>query len=215
MLGSNIHIVSERIPLARYVLRILRDKETPLTEFRYAMRLAGLILALEISRELQWRPVTIETPLNVKTEELELETQPLLVGILGASIHMLEGFQQVYREAPVALVAAKRRELHEDVEIAVFYERLPSRWEKPAIVVDPMLATGKTIELTVSRVKERGSSKVVVASIIASIPGLKYITSRHPDVSIYTLTVDPELNDRFFIVPGLGDAGDRSLGVVA
>ena len=215
MFGSTVYVVSERLPLARSILRTLRDKGTATRSFRSSMRLAGLILAMEISRELEWKPVTVETPLGVSVEEYELSSQPLLVGILGASIYMLEGFQAVYEGAPVALIAAKRVEKPGDVEVHVYYERLPERWSGVAIVVDPMLATGKTIELAVRKTKEIGSSKVVVASIIASIPGLRYLASKHPDVPVYTLAVDPELNDRFFIVPGLGDAGDRALGVVA
>jgi len=101
------------------------------------------------------------------------------------------------------------------VEIRIYYERMPEKWLGPSIVVDPMLATGKTIDVAVTRAKKAGSSKVVVASIIASIPGLRYIAEKHPDVPVYTLTVDPELNHKYFIVPGLGDAGDRALGVTA
>jgi len=215
VLGSNVHIVSERIPLARWVLRMLRSRDTEVKSFRSAMRLAGLILALETSRELEWEPVEVETPLEVKTQEYELRSQPLLIGVLGASIYMLEGFQQVYEEAPVALIAAKRFEKPGGVEVKIYYERMPEKWLGPSIVVDPMLATGKTIDVVVTRAKKAGSSKVVVASIIASIPGLRYIAEKHPDVPVYTLTVDPGLNHKYFIVPGLGDAGDRALGVTA
>jgi uracil phosphoribosyltransferase len=215
LLAQNIHVVAERLPIARWILRVLRDERTSVGEFRRAMTLAGILLAIESSRELSWKPITVRTPLGVETVELELERKPLLIGILGASLHMLEGFQQVYPDAPIALIAAKRRETSRGVEVDVYYERLPGEWSGPAIVVDPMLATGTTVGLAISKAKRMGSSKIIVASVIASTQGLRYIVENHQDVAVYTLAVDPELNNRYFIVPGLGDAGDRVLGVTA
>ena len=215
MLAENIHVVAERLPIARWILRVLRDERTSVGEFRRAMTLAGILLAIESSRELSWKPITVRTPLGVETVELELERKPLLIGILGASLHMLEGFQQVYPDAPVALIAAKRRETGRGVEVDVYYERLPGEWSGPAIVVGPMLATGTTVGLAISKAEWMGSSKIIVASVIASTQGLRYIVENHQDVAVYTLAVDPELNNRYFIVPGLGDAGDRALGVTA
>ena len=215
MLAQNIHVVAERLPIARWILRVLRDEKTSVGEFRRAMALAGILLAIESSGELSWKPATVRTPLGVETVELELERKPLLIGILGASLHMLEGFQQVYPDAPIALIAAKRRETSRGVEVDVYYERLPGEWSGPAIVVDPMLATGTTVGLAIGKAKRIGSSKIIIASVIASTQGLRYIVGNHQDVAVYTLAVDPELNNRYFIVPGLGDAGDRVLGVTA
>jgi len=215
LLAPSIHVIAERLPIARGVLRVLRDDKTGIREFRRAMVLAGVLLAIESSKELSWKPVTVTTPLGVETIELELEREPLLIGVLGASLHMLEGFQHVYPNAPIALIAAKRRESSRGVEVDVYYERLPNRWDGPVIVIDPMLATGSTVGLSISKAKQIGSSKIIVASVIASIHGLRYIVENHRDVAVYTLAVDPELNNRYFIVPGLGDAGDRVLGVTA
>lgn len=212
---SRVSVVSERLPIARWVLKVLRDKNSGIRDFRDFMRLAGIILAIETSRELEWKHTVVETPLNVRVSELDLPEPPLLVGILGASLSLLEGFQAVYREAPITLIAAKRREDVGGVSVDVFYLRAPRAWRGTAIVVDPMLATGKTVEYAVREAKARGSRKVVVASIIASKQGVEFVGSLHPDVPIYCLALDPELNDRYFIVPGLGDAGDRALGVEA
>ena len=206
-------VIGDKLPIARGLLRVLRDKNTGVGEFRRAMRLAGVILALEVSRELEWVTEEVETPLGVRTSELRLRRNPLIIGVLGASLPLIEGFQEVYREAPVALVAAKRIESPGGVDVKVYYERMPGEWRGHAIVVDPMLATGLTVGKAIDSVLSRGASKVVVASVIASAPGVSYIESRFPGVSIYTLALDPALNDKYFIVPGLGDAGDRSLGV--
>jgi uracil phosphoribosyltransferase len=155
----------------------------------------------------------VETPLKAKAREYRLARRPLIVGILGASIPLLEGFLDVYSESPVGLFAARRREAGSRVEIDVFYTRLPKTIDSPVILVDPMLATGLTMLKAIEEVARRGAGRVIVASVIASREGVERIERSYPNVPIYSLALDPLLDDRFFIVPGLGDAGDRSLGV--
>ena len=208
-----VHIVGERIPLARYVLYVLRNHKTSFPTFRRFMRLAGNILAVEVSRDLEWVEEEVETPLAAKAKEYRLAKHPLLVGILGASIPLLEGFLDVYSESPVGLFAARRRETREGVEIDVFYTRLPKSIDQPVVLVDPMLATGLTMLKAVEEVEKRGARRIVIASVIASREGVGRIEKSYPEIPIYSLALDPRLDDRFFIVPGLGDAGDRSLGV--
>ncbi|MCE4612319.1 MAG: uracil phosphoribosyltransferase [Desulfurococcales archaeon] len=205
--------MGERVPLARYVLYVLRNQKTGYPTFRRYMRLAGNILAIEISRDLEWVEEEVETPLAAKAREYRLAKQPLLVGILGASIPLLEGFLDIYGESPIGLFAARRRETGEGVEIDVFYTRLPRTIDQPVVLVDPMLATGLTMLKAVEEVEERGARRIIIASVIASREGVERIEKAYPRVPIYSLALDPMLDDRFFIVPGLGDAGDRSLGV--
>ena len=145
--------------------------------------------------------------------ELDLGAQPLLVGVLGASLHLLEGVEYAYPGAPIALVAARRAEEPGGVRVDVFYKRLPRRHEGPALIVDPMLATGYTMAAAARLARDAGAAPVVALSVIASRPGLSYLAQTGLVDAVYTLAVDDQLDHRFFIVPGLGDAGDRSLGV--
>ncbi len=207
-----VRVLGEEMPVARMVLARLRDESTGLVEFRRNLRLAGTMLAISISRELDWETVKVKTPLGV-AEELRLVKPPLLVAVLGAGVVMAEGFLDVYEDAPLGLVAAKRVEEPGRVSVNVFYRRLPGKVGGPAVIIDPMLATGYTIDAVASDLKERGAKRIIIASVIASRDGIMYLAERHPEAVLYTLTVDPKLNDEFFIVPGLGDAGDRSLGV--
>ncbi len=216
MEGNGVYVIGSDNPLARHVLRVLRDKETGFVEFRRYMRIAGSILAVYSLSDASWEEPKIISPLVAVAVELEPEAPVYVVGVLGASLPLLEGFTEVAPWARIGLVAAKRvEEKGGPVRTEVYYVRLPSRVDGPAFVVDPMLATGGTVEAAVSILKERGAQKVTVASVIAAMPGIERLRRMHPDVKIYTLAVDPELDDRFFIVPGLGDAGDRALGVEA
>ena len=211
-MGTRLEVLGESLPIARWILSNLRDKSTGLDSFRKYMSLAGTLLAREVSKELDWRPKPVETPLGAKAVELELESQPLIIGILGASLHMLEGFNRVYPGAPLGLIAAKRVE-DGGLRVEVKYERLPESWSGHAIVVDPMLATGLTIEEALRIAERIGSRRRIVASIISSVEGVERVKSMGLADAIYTLAVDPELDQNYFIVPGLGDAGDRSMGV--
>lgn len=206
-------VVSERVPLARWILLHLRSKETGTREFREWMRRAGALLAAHISSELEWVEKRVTTPLEAEAVELEPRNPPLLVGVLGASLPLLEGFETLYPGAPIGLVAARRVEEGDSVDIRVYYERLPSRHEGPVVIIDPMLATGYTVGAVVDLLRERGMGPLIVAAVIASRPGITYLESLGGVTAVYTLALDPLLDSRFFIVPGLGDAGDRSLGV--
>ncbi|MCE4599535.1 MAG: uracil phosphoribosyltransferase [Desulfurococcales archaeon] len=208
-----VRILGESLPIARWILGVLRDKSTGVGDFRRFLKLAGIVLAVESSRELEWSEVEVTTPLEARAVELKPRIEPTIIGILGASLPMIDGFLEVYPGAPVGLVAARRREMPGRVEIDVYYHRLPDKIQGPAIIVDPMLATGKTTLHVIRDLKRRGASKIVVGVVIAAREGLSLINASEPDVVVYTLAVDPMLNDKFFIVPGLGDAGDRALGV--
>lgn len=197
-------------PLANHYLTVLRDRNTKPKVFREYMYRVGFILGYETARLLNWRRIVVETPL-AKANGLEPEGKLLIVGVLGASIPLVYGMWEALPWAGLGLVAAKRVEKREGVEVNVFYERLPNDLsDYTVIVADPMLATGSTILATLEKIYGRGCREAIVAVAIASQDGIKALHEK-TDVTIITLAIDPELNDKFFIVPGLGDAGDRGL----
>ncbi|MGC9071438.1 MAG: uracil phosphoribosyltransferase [Acidilobus sp.] len=208
-----MRVIGDEIPYARWLLARLRDRSTAPEDFRRYMREAGRLIAIYASRDLEWVKVSVTTPLGAPAEELDLASPPLVVGVLGAALPLVEGFTEVYPSSRIGLVAARRFEEKEGVRVELYYRRLPSVHTGVTVVLDPMLATGKTVGRVVEEVKKVGAGKVIVGSVIASRPGLNYLTRLHPDATIYSLAVDPDLNSSFFIVPGLGDAGDRALGV--
>ncbi|MCE4611916.1 MAG: uracil phosphoribosyltransferase [Desulfurococcales archaeon] len=211
-MGGKLEVLGDSLPLARYILRRLRDKSTGYVEFRSSLRAAGLLLGAYISRELEWRDVEVTTPLEAKAVELEPGEDLHVVGVLGASIPLVEGIVEALPFARIGLIAARRVEEGENVRVEVYYVRLPEKLDGLTVIADPMLATGGTAVASVDIAKARGARKVIVASVIAARQGLERLWAVHPDVPVYTLAVDPELNKKFFIVPGLGDAGDRALG---
>ena len=209
-----LYVISREEPYASLVLRHLRDRETPPPVFRAWLRRAGALLAAKIARVLPLRTVRVATPLG-EAVEAELEAQPLVVSVLGAGQFLAEGILDLYPEAPLGFVAARRVEEGDAVSVSVTYERLPGEWRGPAIVADPMLATGVTLAAVIGRVARIGAGPIAIASVIAVPEGVKRLEKEWPGVDIFTLALDRGLNSRFFIVPGLGDAGDRSLGVIA
>ncbi len=201
-------------PLAQHYLAILRDKNTGSSVFREVLEKTGFILGYEVSRELPWKTRDVETPL-ARAIGYFPSGKLLVVGILGASLPLVYGIIKALPWAGIGLIAAKRVEAGDSVRITIYYERLPvslARYDR-IILADPMLATGKTIEASIRHLRQRGARRITVASVIASRPGIEYLLSHVSDIKIYTVGIDPVLNDEFFIVPGLGDAGDRGLGV--
>lgn len=197
--------------LAKHYLTILRDRNTKPVVFREYMRKIGFILGYEASIYLDWNRVTVETPLS-KATGVKVSKPILIVGILGASLPLVQGIQDAYPHAGLGLVAARRLESGMNVDVEIYYCRLPERLDNYNVLIgDPMLATGKTILRTINLLFEKNASKIVVLSVIASRVGLENIHKKYPEIPILVIEIDPELNNRFFIVPGLGDAGDRSL----
>ncbi|OYT39281.1 MAG: uracil phosphoribosyltransferase [Desulfurococcales archaeon ex4484_58] len=210
MKDENVIVVEN--PLAKYYLTILRDRNTSPKLFREYVRKLGFILGYEASRYIKWKNTFVETPL-ARAEGIKPIKPVIVVGILGASIPLIQGIWDAIPWAGLGLVAARRIESEYEVEIEVYYERLPDDLSPYTVLIaDPMLATGKTIVNTIELLKKRNAKEIVVLTIIASKYGVEYVHGREKNVPIITITIDPFLNDRFFIVPGLGDAGDRGLG---
>lgn len=197
-------------PLARQHLSGLRSVETSPAEFRGHLRSLVTLLAFEATRDLATRDIEIETPLCPTTGHT-LSQSVALVPILRAGLGMVDPLLELVPEARVWHLGIYRDEA--TAEPVEYYSKLPDR-DPPdvAMVLDPMLATGGSALAALAKLRDWGVPLVKLLSIIAAQPGVDRVLSAFPDVRIHTCAIDPELNDRQFIVPGLGDAGDRMFG---
>lgn len=194
-------------PLVDHHLARLRDRATPPSEFRQLLNRLAVLLAYEATQDLATKPVKVTTPLTVTTCNV-LASQVGLVPILRAGLGMVDPILELIPAAEVWHLGVYRDEATAlPVE---YYRKLPpSRPVDVALVLDPMLATGGSATAALAALKAWGVPRVKLLSIIAAQPGIERVTAEYPDVAIHVCTVDPMLNDRKFIVPGLGDAGDR------
>jgi len=209
-------------PALQLILQKLRDKRTPRPMFRSLLRLAGLLLAYEAAPLLPTRSDTVETPLGVRsTAEVVDDSRLAVIAVLRAAIPMAMGVLDLYPEAELGFVAASRLEDTGRLEggrivfdVSIPYWKTPRIKGKHVIIVDPMLATGSTLSRVVSRVAEQQPEGITVLSLIATRQGVEAVVSSGENVSLGVIvgSLDPELNDKGFIVPGLGDAGDRCFG---
>lgn len=194
-------------PLIDHHLCTVRDRETSPREFRAAVNRLAMLLGVRATFDLETRPVRVQTPL-AETDGYRLAVNIGVVPILRAGLGMVDPILELLPDASVWHLGLYRNEA--TAEPVGYYDKLP-RENAPhvAIVLDPMLATGGSIDLVVRRLMRWGVDEIRVLSIIASQPGLDRVARDFPDVRTFVCAIDPELNDRAFIVPGLGDAGDR------
>lgn len=199
-------------PLVDHHLARLRDRDTPPSEFRQLLNRLAALLAYEATQDLATRPVEVTTPLTTTTCHV-LASQVGLVPILRAGLGMVDPILELIPTAEVWHLGVYRDEATAlPVE---YYRKLPpSRPVDVALVLDPMLATGGSATAALAALHTWGVPRVKLLSIIAAQPGIDRVTAEYPDVAIHVCTVDPALNDRKFIVPGLGDAGDRCFNTV-
>ena len=198
-------------PLVQHKLSLMRKEGTSTRSFRVLAREVGLLLAYEVTQDLPVEYEEIETPLQ-KMQAPFLEGKKLcLVPILRAGIGLLDGFLELIPSARVGHIGLYR----DPVTLAAveYYLKLPEMIDQRLVIaLDPMLATGHSSAAAVSRLKENGASNIRFVSLLAAPEGIEYFHSEHPDVPIYTAAVDEKLNDHAYILPGLGDAGDRIFG---
>ncbi|MBB4009649.1 uracil phosphoribosyltransferase [Allorhizobium taibaishanense] len=198
-------------PLVQHKLTFMRRKETSTAGFRRLLREISTLLCYEVTRDLELTVETIETPM----EEMEapvLEGKKLVfASILRAGNGLLEGMLDLVPSARVSHIGVYRD--HETLQPVEYYFKAPeSLSERLVIVVDPMLATGNSSIAAVDKLKERGAKNLRFVCLLAAPEGLKHFREAHPDVPIYTASIDSHLNEQGYIVPGLGDAGDRMYG---
>lgn len=198
-------------PLIQHKLSILREKSTPVTLFRSLMREISMLLAYEITRDLPLTLETLETPLTTMQAPKLDGKKLVLVAVLRAGTGFLDGMLEIVPSARVGHVGLYRDP--DTLEAVEYYFKLPGNLEERELVLlDPMLATGHTAVASVSRVKEAGPKSIKFLSLLAAPEGLAHFHEHHPDVPVYTAAVDSHLNEKGYIIPGLGDAGDRLYG---
>ena len=198
-------------PIVEHKLSILRDKKTGTKEFREIAGELATLLCYEAMKDAELEEVEIETPMaKMKSKKLN-EQKYAFVPVLRAGLSMVDGILKVVPNAKIGHIGMYRNE--ETLEPVEYYFKVPSEIEnREVLVLDPMLATGGTAVDAISQLKKRGVKKIKFLSIIAAPEGIKKVQQVHSDVQIYCATIDKHLNDVGYIVPGLGDAGDRIYG---
>ena len=201
----NVRLVSH--PLIEHKLAILRDASTPTFQFRMLVDEISHLMIFEATRDLALKDVSVQTPV-AQAQAKKLATKVMICPILRAALGMLESVFKIIPNASVGFLGFQRNEKTAQAEF--FYAKLPAdAGERVAIVIDPMFATGGTAIDAVKFLREKGVKRIKFISVIAAPEGLKRFSEIYPDVSVYTAAIDEKLNEKNYIVPGLGDAGDR------
>jgi len=204
-----VHVI--RHPLIQHKLTLMRRKETATANFRRLLREISMLLAYEVTRELPLITERIQTPLAEMDAPVLEGKKVAFVSILRAGSGILEGMLELIPSARVGHVGLYRD--HETLQAVEYYFKVPSDMEfREMIVVDPMLATGNSAAAAVSRLRETNPRSLKFVCLLACPEGLERFHAEHPDVPVYTAAIDSHLNENGYIVPGLGDAGDRLYG---
>lgn len=198
-------------PLIKHKIAILRSKDTPMKEFRELIEEITLVMSYEAFKDAPTKKVTVETPLEVCEQEMVVENSIAIVPILRAGLGMVNGVHKIFPGAKVGHIGMYRDE--ETAEPHEYYCKLPEGIENMnVILLDPMLATGGSACDAIALLKKKGCKKIKFMAIIGCPEGIKKVTEEHPDVEVFVSTCDRQLNDVHYILPGLGDAGDRLFG---
>ncbi len=206
---KNVHILDH--PLIRHKLAIIRDKNTNTKQFREIISELATLMAYESFKDVPTQEIEVETPLETTKQIVVKENSIAIVPILRAGLGMVDGILSLFPAAKVGHIGLYRNE--ETLEPEEYYCKLPSHIdEKVVMVVDPMLATGGSAVDAINMLKKRGCKNIKLMSIIAAPQGVEKVAKAHPDVEIYVSTLDRTLNEHGYILPGLGDAGDRIFG---
>ncbi|MCU0794069.1 MAG: uracil phosphoribosyltransferase [Opitutaceae bacterium] len=202
-----LHVLTH--PLATHVLTRLRDRTTEPASFRALAHQVGLLLALEATRDLPLRSYAVNTPLEPHTGGLLAE--PLVVvPILRAGLGMVQPWLDLFPDVSVGYVGLERD--HQTAQARSYYCKLPPLAGRRVLCVDPMLATGGSAVQALDLLREQGAADLALVVIVASPAGVAAVEAKHPDVPIFTAALDRELNPQKYILPGLGDFGDRLYG---
>jgi uracil phosphoribosyltransferase len=207
--SRQLHVIGH--PLVQHKLTLMRRKETSTTNFRALLSEISMLLAYEVTRDFPVTMEEIETPLMTMSAPTLEGKKIVLISILRAGNGLLDGMLRILPSARVGHVGLYRN--HETLEAVEYYFKVPSEMEdRDAIVLDPMLATGNSAVAAVERIKKVNPRSVKFVCLLAAPEGVATFHERHPDVPVYTAALDERLNDKGYILPGLGDAGDRLFG---
>ena len=207
--GSQVHVVDH--PLIAHKLSIMRDKNTSVKDFRDLVSEVGMLITYEATRDLELTTKIVETPIATAEEPTLAGKKLAVVPILRAGLGLVDGVLRMVPAARVGHIGMYRDE--KTLEPHVYFCKLPKDIaEREVMVVDPMLATGGSADEAITELKARGCKSIKLMVLLAAPEGIVRITKNHPDVAIYCGAVDDHLNENGYIVPGLGDAGDRIFG---
>jgi uracil phosphoribosyltransferase len=205
----NLSVVSH--PLVRHKLAVLRRKETSKKKFKELVDELAMLMAYEVTKDLTLEAVEIDTPLERTTEMMLSGKKLTVVPILRAGLGMVEGVVRLMPSVRVGHIGLFRE--HDTLQPVDYYFKIPAEPEsRDFIVLDPMLATGGSASAAVSSLKRAGASRVRFVCLVAAPEGVQRMLDDHPDVHVYTAALDRQLNEQGYILPGLGDAGDRLFG---
>lgn len=206
---ENLTVVSH--PLVQHKLTLMREKDTSTASFRQLLREISLLLAYEVTRELPMTTKTIQTPI-CEMDAPAIDGKKLaLISILRAGNGLLDGILELIPAARVGFVGLYRD--HDTLQPVQYYYKVPDQLQdRICIVVDPMLATGNSSAAAIKLLKDSGARNIRFLCLLAAPEGIRHMNAEHPDVQIVTASVDSHLNENGYIVPGLGDAGDRMFG---
>lgn len=206
---SNVHVIDH--PLIQHKLTFIRDKNTSSKDFRALLQEIAMLMGYEVTRDLPLEEVQIETPVGPATTKVITGKKLAIIPILRAGLGMVDGLLNLVPSARVGHIGLYRDP--ETLKPVEYYCKLPSDAdERILILVDPMLATGGSASAALTFLKQRGCSQIKLMCLIAAPEGIAAVQKAHPDVDIYVAAVDEKLNEHAYIIPGLGDAGDRLFG---
>lgn len=199
-------------PLIKRDITILRNETTAPEQFRAAVKRISTVIAIHVAENFSLNQFSVKTPLE-ETEGFELSKDIILVPVLRAGLGMVSGFLEVIPEAKVGHIGLQRNE--ETLKPIEYYYKTPKKLDSSfVILLDPMLATGGSASEAIKYLKSRGAENLFFACLVAAPEGVKKMNNDHPGLQIFTASVDRELNGKGYILPGLGDAGDRTFGTL-
>ncbi len=206
---KNFHVVDH--PLVKHKLTYIRNKNTSKKVFKELVDEVGIFLAYELTKDFPLEDIEVETPLCKTKAQILAGKKPVLVPILRAGVGMLDGFLKIMPSARIGHIGMARDE--ETLEAVSYYCKLPvDSYNRTIILIDPMLATGGSAIAAATKLKETGVKKIKFMCLVAAPEGVKNFCEAHPDIDVYAACLDEKLNDKGYILPGLGDAGDRLCG---
>ena len=198
-------------PLIQHKLTMMRKKETSTKDFRELLDEIAMLMVYEVTRDFKLKDIDIETPVAPCKAKVLAEENVVIVPILRAGLGMASGVLKMFPNASVAHIGLYRDP--ETLKPVEYYCKMPSDIDKKTlIVVDPMLATGGSSSAALTLLKDKGASNIILMCLVAAPKGVEVVSKDHPDIPVYVAAVDERLNEHAYIVPGLGDAGDRIFG---